>query len=77
MVGRGPDVDLSVEDEYVSTRHALLIWDPASQQMTIEDLGSTNGTFVNGRRIGASPVRLQLGDTIRVGRTDIPWSKPI
>lgn len=77
IIGRGDACDLNVDDEYVSTKHAALIWDDSGHVMTVEDLGSTNGTFVNGRRIGARPVVLQLGDVVRVGRTEIPWKRAL
>jgi len=76
-IGRGSDVDLSIDDEYVSTRHAVLIWDDETRTMTVEDIGSTNGTYVNGHTIGYSPHRLTVGDVVRVGHTDIPWTRPL
>jgi hypothetical protein len=47
-VGRLPDCDLVVDDPSVSKHHATLSWDAASQQATVNDLGSSNGTAVNG-----------------------------
>jgi pSer/pThr/pTyr-binding forkhead associated (FHA) protein len=55
------------DDQEVSRRHARVSRD-ASNQLTIEDLGSANGTFVNGMRLRA-PQRLKAGDTIRIGST--------
>jgi pSer/pThr/pTyr-binding forkhead associated (FHA) protein len=55
------------EDEFVSARHARI--EPRGDGIWIEDLGSTNGTFVNGQRITAE--RLQPGDVVRVGQTEL------
>ena len=58
-VGRHPDNDLSVDNPTVSRRHAELVLTEAG--LSVRDLGSTNGTFVNGRRV-RDVVRLQNGD---------------
>jgi|HubBroStandDraft_6_1064221.scaffolds.fasta_scaffold24193_2 predicted component of type VI protein secretion system len=57
------------EDEEISRRHARLSRE-ATGDYAIEDLGSSNGTFVNGLRI-QSPVLLSLGDSIEVGATTL------
>jgi pSer/pThr/pTyr-binding forkhead associated (FHA) protein len=56
--------DLVIEDPQVSRRHASVR--PAGDSLEIEDLGSLNGTWVNGARL-AGKVRLALGDQVRVG----------
>jgi predicted component of type VI protein secretion system len=56
--------DLVVDDPQVSRRHAALR--PAGDALEVEDLGSLNGTWVNGARIDG-PVRLAAGDQVRVG----------
>src|SRR3954454_24526394 len=56
-------------DPELSRVHARVFRD-ASGQLMIEDLGSTNGTFVNGARIGA-PQPLRSGDEVRVGQTTL------
>jgi pSer/pThr/pTyr-binding forkhead associated (FHA) protein len=56
--------DLVIEDPQVSRRHASLR--PAGDGLEIEDLGSLNGTWVNGARV-AGKVRLARGDRVRVG----------
>jgi pSer/pThr/pTyr-binding forkhead associated (FHA) protein len=58
--------DITVSDPDVSRRHAELA--VAEGQLSIEDLGSTNGTFVNGERID-QPRRLNDGDEVRIGAT--------
>jgi pSer/pThr/pTyr-binding forkhead associated (FHA) protein len=55
------------DDEFASGRHARI--EPRSDGTWVEDLGSTNGTFVNGRRVTAE--RLQAGDVVRVGQTEL------
>ena len=64
-IGR-QDGDLVVEDPEVSRRHAVLRRSGGS--VVVEDLDSTNGTFVNGERI-RTPITVGPGDEVRVGRT--------
>ncbi|QCB93286.1 FHA domain-containing protein [Cellulomonas shaoxiangyii] len=72
-VGRSPQADIHVDDEYASPLHARLYQDDAGQ-VWVEDLASTNGTFVNDVRAPlGTPVRVGPGDTVRVGRTALPW----
>lgn len=65
LVGRGPGCDLVVEDSYVSQRH-LRVTDAQPDGWWVEDLGSTNGTFVDGERIVA-PRRVGRGEPVSVG----------
>jgi hypothetical protein len=58
--------DITLDDDQVSRSHARV--SVAGSTITIEDLGSTNGTFVNGTRIEA-PTTLAPGDTVRIGAT--------
>ena len=69
LIGRAaPDDDGRLgDDPELSRRHAR-VSRGADGQLTIEDLGSANGTFVNDERIDA-PRRLELGDVVKVGRT--------
>ena len=66
-IGR-QDGDLVLEDPEVSRRHAVLRRE--GESIVVEDLDSTNGTFVNGERI-RSPIPIGPGDLVRVGRTTI------
>lgn len=63
-------------DEYLSARHAA-IRQYDDGRVTIEDLGSVNGTFVNGRRVYVI-TELHTGDHVRIGRTTatIPGGPP-
>ena len=66
VLGRGQDADIRFEDELISRRHCALSFDGGS--VTVEDLGSTNGTFVDGnyvhRQILNSDNRLQIGKMV-------------
>ncbi|ADL26908.1 GGDEF/FHA domain protein [Fibrobacter succinogenes subsp. succinogenes S85] len=66
VLGRGQDADIRFEDELVSRRHCALTFD--GQSVTVEDLGSTNGTFVDGNYINKqildSDNRLQIGKIV-------------
>jgi pSer/pThr/pTyr-binding forkhead associated (FHA) protein len=67
--GRGTNNDVSLpNDEYASTRHAR--FEPRRDGVWIEDIGSTNGTFVNGIRLTRER-KLAAGDVVRVGETDL------
>lgn len=66
MIGRGSDCQLVLDDDYVSTRHARVV--AGDNGIYIEDLGSTNGSYVNGLRITA-PTTITLQDTVRIGKT--------
>ncbi len=64
-IGRDPACDFPLEDKTVSTQHARLIFH--HNQWWIEDLGSTNGTFLNQERV-SFPLVLTAGDQIRCGQ---------
>jgi pSer/pThr/pTyr-binding forkhead associated (FHA) protein len=66
LIGRSADCRLVLDDDYVSTRHARIYLGP--QGYLVEDLGSTNGTFVNNLRITV-PTPLGPEDVLRIGRT--------
>ena len=68
-IGRAANNDLSIDgDEYASARHAR--FEPRRDGVYIEDVGSTNGTYVNGIRVTRER-RLTRGDVVRVGETDL------
>ena len=64
-IGRSPECNIFLDDVTVSRKHAVLIEE--NGEVSIEDLGSLNGTFVNRRRIEA-PTRLQSGDEVQIGK---------
>ncbi len=66
-LGRGSDCDVALaDDSYVSQRHARLY--RKDGRVWLEDLGSTNGTYLNAKPVSA-PVALHRGDRLQVGRT--------
>ena len=65
-VGRTPDNDLQIDAKYISRHHAVILAGPA--HTIIEDLNSTNGVLVNGRRI--SRQILKDGDLVTIGRAE-------
>ncbi|MDF7665937.1 FHA domain-containing protein [Bifidobacterium sp. ESL0745] len=67
-LGRSSSNTVVLDDEFVSSQHARVYADPASGSWAIEDLGSTNGTIVNHRRI-TSPVVLPARVPVRIGAT--------
>jgi diguanylate cyclase (GGDEF)-like protein len=66
-IGRGSDCDVRLDDNLASRQHARLQTAAGGQIYCLHDLGSTNGTFVNGQLV-EDPIALQDGDKIRVGR---------
>ena len=68
VIGRSPGADIVVGDDFVSGRHARVML--AGDEAVLEDLGSTNGTLLNGQRISI-PQPLRPGDTIDVGAVRI------
>lgn len=66
-IGRATSCDISIPNKFVSTRHARIL--PDDGEWVLEDLGSTNGTLVNGELL-ASPRRLASGDRVLVGDTE-------
>ncbi|MFS2242651.1 FHA domain-containing protein [Microbacterium sp. OR16] len=66
-IGRSSESGLVIRDDYTSSHHARLsrrgdIW-------TIQDLDSTNGTYLDGRRLGDKPLQVSIGTPIKVGAT--------
>lgn len=84
VLGRGTDADIQINDPGVSRRHAeirLMPEGPGGVRVVLVDLGSTNGTLVNGRR--STEAELVDGSTVRIGNTtmtlrlaDEPMAQP-
>jgi hypothetical protein len=71
-IGRAPDSTLIIDDDYASSRHARIY--PSEGSWVVEDLGSTNGTWIDRTRI-TSPTVLPVGAPLRVGRTTLQIQK--
>ena len=72
LIGRGPDATIRLDDDYVSTRHARI--GRTADTCYVEDLGSTNGTYIGSQRI-TQATALQLGSRVRVGKTTLELKK--
>lgn len=72
-IGRAPDSTLVLDDDYASTRHARIA--PTDDGgWLVEDLGSTNGTYVGRSRI-TGPTPVSVGSTVRIGKTVLELRK--
>lgn len=70
VLGRGASADIQLEDTFASSRHARIA--RQGSVMVIEDLGSTNGTYLNGEPL-RGPQPLHRGDRIRIGDTEFSY----
>lgn len=68
IIGRNPECALVLDDDFASGRHARIFH--RDNAWFVEDLGSTNGTFVGTERL-TGPVRIEAGSTLRIGKTVI------
>ena len=73
LIGRNPTTDVTLLDEGISREHALVLLEEESGGFQIEDLQSTNGTRVNGKRVRSAP--LEHGDEIQIGHTRFRFEK--
>ena len=67
LIGRNPNTDITLLDENISREHAIVLFDEEPRAYTIEDLQSSNGTKVNGKRIRSA--ELVDTDEIEIGST--------
>ena len=72
LIGRGSDAAIKLDDDYVSTRHARVA--ASGDEWFVEDLGSTNGTYVGSVRI-TQPTTIGLGVQVRIGKTILELRK--
>ncbi|MFT4288767.1 FHA domain-containing protein [Nocardioides sp.] len=72
LIGRGSDAAIRLDDDYASTRHARIA--ASGDQWFVEDLGSTNGTYVGAVRL-TQPTTLTVGSRIRIGKTILELRK--
>jgi hypothetical protein len=72
MLGRGDGADIRLEDAFASTRHARLV--PEGDVIVLEDLGSTNGTYLNGEPL-RGPAPLHIGDRIKIGDSEFSFER--
>jgi pSer/pThr/pTyr-binding forkhead associated (FHA) protein len=73
LVIKNGGFDITLLDDGISREHAIILYDAASDSYSLEDLQSTNGTQVNGKRVRS--VTLADGDEVRVGRTLFRFSR--
>ncbi|HEY3253523.1 MAG TPA: FHA domain-containing protein, partial [Polyangiaceae bacterium] len=72
IVGRSPRCSLRIENAMISAVHACVRWTPDGWQ--VRDLGSRNGTFLNGARITSSDgAAVRRGDKLAFGTLDVVW----
>ncbi|VXB85731.1 Adenylate cyclase [Microbacterium sp. 8M] len=69
VIGRGSDADITISDAGSSRKHAEVLWD--GDHAMLRDLGSTNGTKLNGQRVREA--QLESGMVITIGRTDLTF----
>ncbi|RLP83466.1 DUF2662 domain-containing protein [Mycetocola lacteus] len=69
VIGRGSDADITIADPGTSRKHVEILWDGKRAQ--VHDLGSTNGSELNGQRV--SQALLEDGSVIQIGRTQITY----
>ncbi|QYJ03229.1 FHA domain-containing protein [Nocardioides panacisoli] len=72
LIGRGNDAAIRLDDDYVSTRHARIA--ASGEQWYVEDLGSTNGTYLGSQRL-TQPAEIGIGSQVRIGKTVVELKK--
>jgi pSer/pThr/pTyr-binding forkhead associated (FHA) protein len=71
-MGRADSSDIPIDDPFASSAHARIF--PRGQFMYIEDMGSTNGTYLNGRQLRTAE-RLKVGDLVRIGDSEYRYQE--
>ena len=72
LIGRGNDAAIKLDDDYASTRHARIA--VSGDQWFVEDLGSTNGTYIGSVRL-TQPTTITIGTQVRIGKTILELKK--
>jgi pSer/pThr/pTyr-binding forkhead associated (FHA) protein len=72
ILGRGDGADIRLDDPFASSRHARLV--PQGGVIVLEDLGSTNGTFLNDELV-QGPQPLHPGDRVRIGDSEFTYQE--
>ncbi len=68
IIGRGEDCTISINDLYMSNQNTQLWFE--DKEWYIADMGSTNGTYINGEKMTDEPLILDSGDRIRIGQVE-------
>lgn len=71
-MGRSDGAEIRVDDPFASSAHARIF--PRGEYMYLEDMGSTNGTYLNGRQV-KSTERLRMADLIRIGDSEYRYQE--
>ena len=71
-LGRAGSSEIPIDDPFASSTHARIF--PRGQFVYIEDMGSTNGTYLNGRRL-SRPEQLKVADVVRIGDTEFRYQE--
>ena len=72
VLGRGDQAEIRLEDPFASSQHARLVWEGGV--VVLEDLGSTNGTYLNEELLGG-PTPLHEGDRVRIGDSEFTFQE--
>jgi FHA domain len=72
MLGRSDDAEVRIDDPFASSAHARIF--PRGDFMLVEDMGSTNGTYLNGRQLRGAE-RLKVADVIRIGDSEYRYQE--
>jgi hypothetical protein len=72
MMGRSDGAEIRVDDPFASSAHARIF--PQGEFMYLEDMGSTNGTYLNGRQVKTTE-RLKMADLIRIGDSEYRYQE--
>ena len=71
-MGRSDSAEVRVDDPFASSAHARIF--AQGEYMYLEDMGSTNGTYLNGRQL-RRPEQLKTADTVRIGETEYRYEE--